>query len=104
MLLQVGLDPGSVDLARKHLAIGAERSGRDVSDIEIVLCATTIIMNDQKEAREVARPLCVQRLVETSHRPYLEAAGIFADHLDIPSELNDPVSYTHLTLPTICSV
>ena len=89
VLLQVGLDPGSLDLARKHLAIGAERSGRDPNDIEIILCATTIIMNDQKEAREVARPLCVQRLVETSHRPYLEAAGIFADHLDIPSELND---------------
>jgi len=89
VLLQVGLDPGSVDLARKHLAIGAERSGRDPNDIEIILCATTIIMNDQKEAREVARPLCVQRLVETSHRPYLEAAGIFADHLDIPQELND---------------
>ena len=28
-------------------------------------------------------------MVDTSHRPYLEAAGIFADHLDIPSELND---------------
>tara|TARA_B100000749_G_C18389813_1_gene449726 strand:- start:561 stop:1253 length:693 start_codon:yes stop_codon:yes gene_type:complete len=89
VLLQVGLNPGSVDLARKHLAIGAERSGRDADDLEIILCATTIIMEDQKEAREVARPLCVQRLVETSHRPYLEAAGIYASHLDIPRELND---------------
>jgi len=89
VLLQVGLDPGSVDLARKHLAIGAERSGRDPNDLEIILCATTIIMEDQQEAREVARPLCVQRLVETSHRPYLEAAGIYASHLDIPTELND---------------
>ena len=89
VLLQVGIHPGAVEVARKHLAIGAERAGRNPDDLEMILCATTVIMDDQEEAREAARPLCVQRLVEKSHTPYLEAAGIEAGDLEIPAGLND---------------
>ena len=90
VLLQTGLHPGAIEVARKHLEIGAQRSGRNVDDIEVIHTATTIILDDQKEAREVARPMCVQRLVEKSHMPYLHAAGIEADDLEIPvAELNE---------------
>lgn len=84
VLLQVGLHPGSVELARKHLEAGAKRAGRDPNELEIILCATTIIRDDQQESREVARPLCVQRLVEKTHAPYLQAAGIDTSELKIP--------------------
>ena len=89
VLLQVGLHPKSVEVARQHLIAGAKRAGRNPDDLEIVLCATTIIRDDQQEAREVARPLCVQRLVEKSHAPYLRAAGIDAGDLEIPAELSE---------------
>ena len=90
VLLQTGLHPGAIEVARKHLEIGAQRSGRNVDDIEVIHTATTIILDDQKEAREVARPMCVQRLMEKSHAPYLRAAGIEADDLEIPTaELNE---------------
>ncbi|MCH7713326.1 MAG: LLM class flavin-dependent oxidoreductase [Chloroflexi bacterium] len=90
VLLQTGLHPGAIEVARKHLEIGAQRSGRNVDDIEVIHTATTIILDDQKEAREVARPMCVQRLMEKSHLPYLQAAGIEADDLEIPvAELNE---------------
>jgi len=90
VLLQTGLHPGAIELARKHLEIGAQRTGRNVDDIEVIHTATTIIVDDQKEAREIARPMCVQRLVEKSHMPYLHAAGIEADDLEIPvDELNE---------------
>ena len=89
VLLQVGLHPQAVELARQHLEEGASRAGRDPNDLEMVLCATTIIMDDQQEAREMARPLCVQRLVEKSHAPYLQAAGIDTGGLDIPPELSE---------------
>ncbi len=90
VLLQTGLHPGAIELARKHLEIGAQRVGRNVDDIEVIYTATTIILDDQKEAREVARPMCVQRLLETTHAPYLHAAGIEADDLEIPvAELNE---------------
>ena len=89
VLLQVGLHPRSVELARQHLEAGARRAGRNPADLEMVLCATTIIMDDQQEAREMARPLCVQRLVEKSHAPYLQAAGIDARGLEIPPELSE---------------
>ena len=88
VLLQVGIHPGAVEVARKHLEAGAKRSGRNPDDLEMILCATTIIMDDQQEAREAARPLCVQRLVEKSHSPYLKAAGIDADDLEIPAGLS----------------
>ena len=86
VLLQVGLHPRSVEVARQHLEAGAKRAGRNPDDLEIILCATTIILDDQQEAREVARPLCVQRLVERSHAPYLQAAGIEPGGLEIPRE------------------
>ena len=86
VLLQVGVHPGSVEVARQHLEAGARRAGRNPEDIEMILCATTTIMNNQQEAREAARPLCVQRLVEKSHYPYLRAAGIEVDGLEVPVE------------------
>jgi 5,10-methylenetetrahydromethanopterin reductase len=89
VLLQVGLHPKSVELARHHLEAGAHRAGRNPDELEIVLCATTIIRDHQQEAREVARPLCVQRLVEKTHAPYLQAAGIDAGDLHIPPELSE---------------
>jgi 5,10-methylenetetrahydromethanopterin reductase len=89
VLLQTGIHPGSLEVARKHLEIGARRAGRNPDDVEVILCATTIIMDDQQEAREAARPLCVQRLVERSHAPYLEAAGIDTEGLEIPAGLSD---------------
>ena len=84
VLLQVGIHPASVEVARRHLGIGAKRAGRNPDDLEIILCATTIILDDQQAAREAARPLCVQRLMEESHAPYLHAAGIDAGDLEIP--------------------
>ncbi len=89
VLLQVGIHPKAMELARQHLEAGARRAGRNPDDLEMVLCATTIIMDDQQEAREMARPLCVQRLVEKSHAPYLQVAGIDARGLEIPPELSE---------------
>ena len=89
VLLQVGIDPGSVDLARQHLETGARRAGRNPAELEMILCATTVIMDDLDEAREAARPLCVQRLVEKSHFPYLRAAGINPDDLEVPAGLDE---------------
>jgi 5,10-methylenetetrahydromethanopterin reductase len=89
VLLQVGIHPKSVDVARQHLEAGAKRAGRDPSEIKIALTATTIIHEDQQQAREIARPMCAQRLIEASHEPYLRAAGIDPGELDIPQGLKE---------------
>ena len=86
VLLMVGIDPRQVALARRHLEEGARRAGRNPDDLEIILCATTVIMDDQREAQEAARPLCVQRLVERSYHPYVRAAGLEPDGMEIPVE------------------
>ena len=89
VLLQVGIAPGSIEVARQHLEAGAKRAGRDPDEIEMALTATTIIHEDQQEAREIARPLCAQRLIETTHEPYLRAAGIDPQELEIPQGLRE---------------
>ncbi|MCH2518615.1 MAG: LLM class flavin-dependent oxidoreductase [Dehalococcoidia bacterium] len=89
VLLQVGIHPKSVEVARQHLEEGARRAGRDPKDLKIILCATTVIHDDQHEARELVRPMCVQRLMEGSHTRYLQAAGIDVGDLEIPAELNE---------------
>ena len=89
VLLQVGIHPKSVEVARGHLEAGAKRAGRDPGEIKIALTATTIIHEDQREAREIARPLCAQRLIEQSHAPYLRAAGIDPGEQDIPQGLKE---------------
>ena len=89
VLLQVGIHPKSVEVARSHLEAGARRAGRDPKEIKVALTATTIIHEDQKEAREIARPMCAQRLIESSHEPYLRAAGVNHGELDIPQGLRE---------------
>ena len=89
VLLQVGINPGSIEVARRHLEAGAARAGRDPAEIEMALTATTIIHEDQQEAMEMARPLCAQRLIETSHEPYLRGAGIDPGELEIPQGLRE---------------
>ena len=89
VLLQVGIHPKSVEVARRLLEAGARRAGRDPGEIKIALTATTIIHEDQKEAREIARPLCAQRLIGPSYEPYLRAAGIDPGELDIPQGLRE---------------
>ena len=86
-LLMIGLHPKAVELARHHLAVGAQRAGRNPDDVKLILTATTIIQDDQQEAREIARPLCVQRLMEDYQARWLRASGVEPGELDIPREL-----------------
>ena len=86
-LLMIGLHPKAVELARHHLAVGAQRAGRNPDDVKLILTATTIIQDDQQEAREIARPLCVQRLMEDYQARWLRASGVEPGELDIPKEL-----------------
>ncbi len=88
-LLQIGLHPKAVELARQHLEVGAKRAGRNPDDVELILTATTIIHDDQQEAREIARPLCVQRLMEEYHAKWLRATDMEIGELNIPKELWD---------------
>ena len=89
VLLQVGLHPQSVAVAMERLEAGAKRAHRNLDDIEVVLTATTVINDDQQEALEQVRPLCAQRLIETSHAPYLRAAGLDPAGLEIPPGLRE---------------
>ena len=55
-LLMTGIHPGAVAEAREIVADGARGAGRNPDDIETIFTATTIIKDDLKEAREIARP------------------------------------------------
>ena len=88
-VLMTGLHPQAVAEARELIADGARAAGRNPDDVETVFTATTIIKDDLKEAREIARPLAVQRLMEDTHRRWLEAAGLDFGDLELPAGLWD---------------
>ena len=69
------------------IADGAKAAGRNPDDIETIFTCTTIIRDDVKEAREVARPLAVQRLMEPTYVRWLKAAGLDFSDLEIPRGL-----------------
>ena len=88
-VLMTGLHPNAVAEARELIADGARSAGRNPDDVETVFTATTIIKDDLKEAREIARPLAVQRLMEDTHKRWLQAAGLDFGELELPRGLWD---------------
>ena len=88
-LLMTGIHPGAVAEAREIVADGARAAGRNPDDIETIFTATTIIKDDLQEAREIARPLAVARLMEETYHRWLRAAGIDVGDLELPAGLWD---------------
>ena len=88
-VLMTGIHPNAVAEARELIADGAKSAGRNPDDIETIFTCTTIIRDDVKEAREVARPLAVQRLMEPTYVRWLKAAGLDFSDLEVPRGLWD---------------
>lgn len=86
-VLMTGIHPGAVAQAQQIIADGARAAGRNPDEVETIFTATTIIKDDLQEAREIARPLAVQRLMEPTYRPWLQAAGIDLGDLELPAGL-----------------
>ena len=76
-----------VDLSEVGVAEAAQ-AGEDLADIQIDVVHTSDLIRAQRTAEIVMSNNRVSTNVPT--------------HCDF--RLNEPVSYTHLTLPTICSV
>ena len=87
LLLRVALHPKVLETARKHLAEGAVRSGRDPAEIDVIYFANAIIRDDIQEAREIARPHCVRWIMKKAMAQGLRDAGVDLDRLDMPKEL-----------------
>ena len=87
LVLRVALHPKVVETARKHLAEGANRAGRDPAEVDVIYFAHAIIRDDLREARETARPHCVRWLMKKAMARGLREAGIDLDHLEMPKEL-----------------
>ncbi|PKB71186.1 MAG: hypothetical protein BZY87_06870 [SAR202 cluster bacterium Io17-Chloro-G6] len=88
-VLATGIHPNAVAQARELIADGAKSAGRNPDHIETIFTCTTIIRDDLKEAREVARPLAVQRLMEPTYVRWLKAAGLDFSDLEVPRGLWD---------------
>jgi 5,10-methylenetetrahydromethanopterin reductase len=89
VVLSVGVHPKAVALAREHLTQGAKRAGRNPDEVELVLCASIVLHDDLKEAREMARPFCVNWMIEEYNARWLRAMGFDLRGLELPKELWD---------------
>jgi 5,10-methylenetetrahydromethanopterin reductase len=87
-----------VQFFKRAVADGAQRAGRDPSDVELVARINVCIADDGEAAREVMRPAIVRSLA-AQRRDFFtfRTAG-----LEIPDALGDAVArlpYTHDTAP-----
>jgi 5,10-methylenetetrahydromethanopterin reductase len=83
VVVSVGLQPDALARARHLVEQGARRGKRDPSEVEIIVCALTVIRESRDEAYAWASPLCAQRLSNTA---WLKANGIDAHELATPDE------------------
>ena len=86
-VLMTGIHPNAVAEARELISDGAKAAGRNPDDLETIFTCTTIIRDDLKEAREMARPLAVQRLMQPTFTRWLKAAGMDFSDLELPRGL-----------------
>jgi len=89
LILRVALHPKALETARKNLAEGAKRAGRDPAEIDVIFMPLAIIRDDMEEAREMARPHCVRWLMMEAMARGLGESGIDLDRLDMPKELRE---------------
>ena len=88
-VLMTGIHPNQVAESREIIADGARAAGRNPDDIETIYTCTTIIRDSLKEAREIARPLAVSRLMEPTYARWLKAAGLDFSEFELPRGLWD---------------
>jgi 5,10-methylenetetrahydromethanopterin reductase len=86
-VLMTGIHPNQVAESREIIADGARAAGRNPDDIETIYTCTTIIRDDLEEAREIARPLAVSRLMEPTYTRWLKAAGLDFSEFELPRGL-----------------
>jgi 5,10-methylenetetrahydromethanopterin reductase len=83
-LLLVGFNRGIVERALEYLERGAKRSGRRLSDLEIIWAARVGTAPTMAAARRAARPTAVHWGVLRWGGHWLEPAGVRLPKLDIP--------------------
>ncbi len=86
-VLMTGIHPKAVAEAQEIIFDGAKAAGRNPDDLENIFTCTTIIRDNLKEAREVARPLAVQRLMQPTFKRWLSASGMDFSEFELPRGL-----------------
>ena len=88
-LLMTGIHPNQVAESREIISDGAKAAGRNPDNIETIYVGTTIIRDDLEEAREIARPLAVARLMQSTYSRWLKTAGLDFSEFELPRGLWD---------------
>lgn len=85
VILHRGSVPGQIEPALELIAEGAMSAGRDMSSIDIVVSAVTIVTGDPKAAARQLKPICLT-MWQDGGADALEAAGIHIDPAKVPSD------------------
>ena len=113
--IKLGLDPTAPDLHLGHtVVLNKMRQLQDLGHQVIFLIGDFTSMIGDPSGRNITRPPLTKEQIEENAKTYFSQASLVLDpertEIRYNSEWCDPlgargtVSYTHLTLPTICSV
>ena len=87
VMLQVGYHPAIIRKAREHVEAGARRAGRDVKDVDVIVCVRIDVCDDVEEGTESTRPVCANWVIEKRRGRWLKEAGIEIPDSEIPPEV-----------------
>ena len=86
-LMAVGLHPAMMDDAWRRFEAGAREAGRDPHSLDVIYVSRVQLEEDMETARAMARPICVQWLIEPYRARWLREAGLEIPDVELPPEL-----------------
>ncbi|MBI4307513.1 MAG: LLM class flavin-dependent oxidoreductase [Chloroflexi bacterium] len=88
VLLQVGMSPGILATARRHIEEGARRADRAPADVKVAVCLRVAVAKDVRAALEESRSVCANWVLEKHRSRWLKAAGIpIPEFAEFPPEV-----------------
>jgi 5,10-methylenetetrahydromethanopterin reductase len=75
-LVNVGCHPAMLKKAREHLAIGAQRGGREADSLDVIWFIPFELRESEHGPTAVARTVATRWLIDPSRSAWLRAAGI----------------------------
>ncbi len=87
VMIQVGFHPAIIRKATELVEAGARRAGRNVKELDVIVCARIDVCDDIEAGIESTRAICANWVIEKRRGRWLKEAGIDIPDSEIPPEV-----------------
>ncbi len=87
VMIQVGYHPAIIRKAVGLVEAGARRAGRNLKDLDVIVCVRIDVCDDIEAGIESTRPICANWVIEKRRGRWLKEAGVDIPDSAIPPEV-----------------